>query len=128
MKSINLEFVKFLFFGLLNMGLSYLFYLLALQLMPYLLAYTLSYIAGILISYFLNSIFVFKTDLHWKKALQYPLVYLAQYLLGSITLGFFVEALALPPSIAALINTIFLVPISFILSRLILRRNPQKLS
>jgi putative flippase GtrA len=125
MKFINHPFLKFLFAGLINTGITYLIYLLCLQVFPYLLAYTISYISGIVVSYLLNSVFVFKTPLHWKKALQFPLVYLVQYFLGSLLISVYVEVLGIQPSIAALLNVIVLLPLSFILSRFILAKKTK---
>jgi putative flippase GtrA len=125
MKYINRAFLRFLFFALINTGFTYLVYLLCLELFPYLVAYTISYLSGILVSYLLNSVFVFKTPLHWKKALQFPLVYLVQYLLGSVLISISVEVLGIQETMAALLNVVILLPISFILSRFILTKKPK---
>ncbi len=125
MKYINRPITKYLILGLTNTGLTYLIYLLSLQLFPYLVAYTISYISGIVLSYFFNSILVFKVRLHWKKAIKYPFVYLIQYLLGSVLITISVEYFGIVPSIAALLNVIILLPVSFILTRLILIDKPE---
>lgn len=125
MKYINKPVVKYVILGVINTGLTYLIYLLSLQVFPYLVAYTISYISGIVLSYFFNSVLVFKVSLHWKKALKYPLVYLIQYLLGSVLIAILVEHLGIAPSIAALLNVIILLPVSFILTRLLLKDKPE---
>ncbi len=125
MRFIKHPITRYLIWGLANTGLTYLIYLLSLQVFPYLVAYTISYISGIVLSYFFNSILVFKVSLHWKKALKYPLVYLIQYLLGSVLITILVEYFGIAPSIAALLNVIVLLPVSFILTRLILKDKPE---
>ena len=54
-----------------------------LRFMPYLAAYTIAYIVGVLLSYFLLTTFVFHTRRRLTTALRFPLVYIAQYLTGS---------------------------------------------
>ncbi|MEL6402826.1 MAG: GtrA family protein [Chloroflexota bacterium] len=107
----------------LNTGITYLIYLLVLLFAQYIIAYTVSYVSGIVISYVLNSLLVFRQPLQWSKAIQYPVVYVVQFIIGSILITFFVEVLAIDPSLAALANVIVLLPISFILTRFILTRD-----
>ena len=74
--------VRFLIAGGINTLATYLLYLAVLLVAPYPLAYSLSYAAGIIISFILNSRFVFRVPLRWSRLLRYPVVYVAQYLLG----------------------------------------------
>ena len=97
--------------------------LLLLWVVTYPMAYTISYAAGILLSYYLNARFVFKEKLRLLKALQYPVVYLVQYLLGIVLLYLLVEAAHLSRALAPLVVVAFTVPITYLLSRLIIK-NP----
>src|SRR3954462_9976186 len=94
------EFGIFIFFGLVNLVLTYAIYLLLRAFLTYPIAYTGSYACGIIISYVLNARYVFKERLQLAKALQYPLVYLAQYLLGLAVLYLLVELGHLISSVA----------------------------
>ena len=125
MKFINHRFIRFLVVGGLNTLLSYALYLLILQFADYTLAYTLSYVSGIFIAYAFNSFFVFRTPFSWQKGIQYPLVYLGQYLLGLGILWIEVTWLNLDERVMPLVNVIILIPITYIFNKwLLMRRSP----
>ena len=84
-------------------------------------AYTGSYACGILISYVLNARFVFKEKLRITKALQYPIVYVSQYLLGMALLYLLVEIGHVGSSLAPLVIPMVTVPATFILSRYLIK-------
>ncbi|MEO1646494.1 MAG: GtrA family protein, partial [Chloroflexota bacterium] len=74
-KFIKSETLRYIIVGGLNTGITYLIYLLVLLFAQYIIAYTVSYVSGIVISYVLNSLLVFRQPLQWSKAIQYPVVY-----------------------------------------------------
>jgi putative flippase GtrA len=104
-----------------NTLLGVVAYVLLLPLIHYTTAYTVTYIGGIPVSYYLNSRFVFRQPLHWKKAFQFPLVYVVQYVGGIVLLFLLVEVLHLDKVIANLLSIAFIVPLTFILSRVIIK-------
>jgi len=120
-KLINLEFNRFIIVGVVNTLLSYIIYVFLVYFLSYPVAYTMAYISGIFISYCLNSTFVFKREIRLIKALQYPVVYLVQYVLGMLLLYFLVEACNINQLIAPIIVVLVTVPITFILSRFIIK-------
>lgn len=120
-KLINIEFNRFIIAGAVNTLLAYLIYVLLVFFLAYPVAYTLAYISGIFISYYLNSIFVFKREVRLFKALQYPVVYLVQYVLGMLLLSFLVEVCAMNELIAPVVVVLATIPITFILSRFIIK-------
>ena len=125
-KFINSEFLRYLIVGGTNTAISFLIYQVLRLLIPYQVAYTIAYLCGIPISYFLNSRFVFHQPLHWKKALQFPLTYVAQYFVGIALLSVWVEVLHISEVIAPLLVVICTVPVTFVISRLIIKgRNPH---
>ena len=113
--------VRFLIAGGLNSLATYLFYLALLLAVPYAWAYSLSYSAGIVLSFVLNSLFVFRVPLRWRKLLPYPSVYLAQYLLGLGVIYAGVELLRWDERLMPLAALAVTVPVSFVLTRWILR-------
>ncbi len=124
-KFINSEFFRFLIVGGTNTVITYGLYLLLLLIMPYSAAYSIEYLAGITISYYLNSRFVFHQPLQWKKAFQFPLVYVVQYIAGIVILSLSVEILHISTEIAPLLVLALTVPMTFVLSRLIIKgRHP----
>ena len=67
-----------------------------LTFLPYLAAYAISYLLGIVLSYLLLTRFVFRAPPRLSTAVRFPLVYVAQYLLGSAVLALLVEAFDIP--------------------------------
>jgi len=120
MKFINKEFVSFVCFGAVNTILTYIIYLIFLLVVTYPVAYSMTFVIGVYTSYYFNTKFVFKQKLTLRKALQYPIVYLIQYVLGLGLLYLLVETFAMDPRIAPIIIVVITVPITFLLSRLII--------
>jgi putative flippase GtrA len=121
MRFINREFYRFVFWGGVNTVASYLIYALLLRLFPYLVAYTIAFVLGIFISYFLNSIFVFQQKLALRKAAKYPLVYLVQYAMGIASLYVLVQILRIDRLVAPALVVLLTIPVTFLLSGRILR-------
>ena len=57
----------------------------------------------------------------WRSFLQFPLVYVAQYLLGVVMLVLLVDWLGLPKAFGPPVVTLLLLPLTFLLSRLVLK-------
>lgn len=125
MKYIKHPFLRYLAIGGLNTGTNYLLFLLMLIILPYQVAYTLAYLAGIVTSYLLNSWLVFKEPLSWRKAVQYPIVYVVQFIIGFMTLSLFIEALGISPQIAGILNVLVAIPVTFTLSKFIIKGGTQ---
>ena len=120
-RSSSRPFVRFLVAGALNSGFTYLVYLVLLQVVSYRWAYSVSYVAGIFLSFVLNSLYVFHTPLHWRKLLPYPSVYLVQYLLGLAVVYAGVELLRWDERLMPFAALAVTVPVSFMMTRWILR-------
>jgi len=121
MRRVVHEFARFVVAGAVNTITSYAIYLTLLQWMPYLAAYTIAYAVGIGISYLLLTRFVFGAPRRLATAMRFPLVYVAQYLTGSAIILLLVEAWGIRSSIAAIVAIIGSIPVSFLLSRFVLR-------
>jgi putative flippase GtrA len=116
-------FSRYLIAGLLNTSLTYLLYLGLLHLMPYVLAYSATYIAGIALGYGLNSKWVFKTTPSLRSAAAYPLTYGINYCLGVAVLWCLVEWFDVSRKIAPLIVVVVSVPVMYIVTRTIFNHN-----
>lgn len=75
----------------------------------------------VLLSYWLNCHFVFKVRMSLKGLLRFPLVYVVQYLVGLLLMFVLVEKLAVPKLLAPLLVIVVTVPLTFVLSRALLR-------
>ena len=117
MRSINREFYRFIFWGGINTLSGYLIYAFLLLFLPYLVSYTVAFIISIFISYLLNSKFVFNQALRLSKAIKYPLVYLTQYLIGTISLYLMVQILRVNKLLAPVFVVVLTIPVTFFLSR-----------
>lgn len=116
----------FVFFGGVNTVLTYGIYVLLVLFVAYPTAYTLAYPPGILISYYLNTRFVFREKLSVSKALRYPLVYLAQYLLGLGLLYLLVEIAHLSKFVAPILIVAISVPCTYVLSRYVIKKGSSR--
>jgi putative flippase GtrA len=115
------EFGRFLIAGVINTATTYALYLVLLGSAAYLFAYSLAYVAGIVVSYFLNALFVFRTKPAVNTALRFPLVYVAQYLLGAAVLWICVERLGVRRELGLAFSIAVTVPITYAASRLALK-------
>jgi putative flippase GtrA len=121
-KKLSPEFVRFVVSGFINTALTYVLFAGLSTFMHYNVAYTLVYIVGIVLAYVLNTRFVFKTPMHWKSMLAYPLVYVIQYGVSIVLLPILIEMLKMDRLIAAAVVIVVTLPISFLASRLIIRQ------
>jgi putative flippase GtrA len=115
------EVFRFGIVGILNTAVGYGSYLLLLSWFRYEVAYGMGYVAGIAVSYVLSALFVFKQPLRPRSAMFYPFVYLVQFLLSLVLLRFLIELLSVSPRLAAIFVTVLTIPVTFLLSRIIVR-------
>jgi putative flippase GtrA len=113
-----LQFLRFLVTGGINTALTYVLYLLLLPLFGYLVAYSVAYVIGIVLSYWLNSAFVFRQPMNWGSLVRFPLVYVVQYLLTGALLWLFVDTLGVDERLALLGAIAVTVPVTFLAARL----------
>ena len=119
------EVLRFLVAGAVNTGVGYLVYLALLLVVPYAVAYSLSYAFGIVLSYALNTWFVFRQPWDWRKLAAFPLVYALQYLVGLATLTLLVEAGLASRELAPLVVIAITVPLTYFASRFVIRRGSE---
>lgn len=118
---IRAEFTRFLIVGATNTAFSYAVFLLLYLVMHYQMAYALSYAAGVVLSYFLNVHFVFKTRRSLASFLRFPFVYLLQYGVGALILWLLVGK-GIDPRVAMAGVIVITIPITFFASRFVLKR------
>ncbi len=115
------EFTRFLLVGATNTLFSYVLYLLLLMAMSPQLAYTLSFAAGIVLSYFLNVHFVFRKTPGLASFLKFPFVYLLQYGVGLLVLTLLI-GFEIDPRLAMAGVIVVTIPVTFLASRFVLKR------
>lgn len=113
--------VRFLLGGGLNTALTYLLYLALLLILDYWAAYTISYVSGIVLSYFINRKMVFRAAPSCASALLFPAIYVVQYLLGLAVVHAWIRMFDLPAPFAPLVAVAVTLPVTFVLSRAVFR-------
>ena len=107
--------------GGINTLATWLLYLALNVVLSYEVSYSLSYAAGIVLAYVLNARFVFEAPMSFRTFLKFPIVYVVQYGAGLALMRVLVSVLGCPESAAPLVVTVLTLPITFLMSRFVLR-------
>jgi putative flippase GtrA len=117
MKFGNLYLIRFIILGLINTTLTYFLYLILLFLLPYVWAYSITYLFGLTISYFLSSYWVFKKNIAIKSGMYFLIYHLSNYLVNIMALWIFIDLIGLSEKIAPVITISLLTPIFYLISK-----------
>lgn len=109
--------VRFLLSGGFNTAATYALYLALLTVLSYQASYTIAFVTGIVLAYFLNRLFVFRSHRGIQSILWMPMVYLGQYLIGILVLWVWVEHLQLNEKGAPLVAILITLPLNYLVSR-----------
>ncbi|HHQ4984129.1 TPA: flippase GtxA [Staphylococcus aureus] len=117
------EILKFIIVGGINTLNYYVVYLLLLKLLhiEYMISHITGFIVAFVISYYLNCYFVYRVKPTWRKFISFPITQLVNVSLQTVLLYVFVSWLNLPVEIAPFAGLIITIPITFILSKWILK-------
>jgi putative flippase GtrA len=119
------ELVTWVLMGGTNTLVTWLAYLAFDRLWSYEISYSLSYALGIVLAYYMNARWVFRVPMSWRTFLQFPLVYVVQYVSGLGLMYVLIELLLCPEAAAPLAVTAITLPITFVMSKLILKKEPN---
>lgn len=114
--------LRFLIGGGLNTLATLLLYWLLLRVMPPQAAYAASYATGLVLSWIINTRFVFDARRSWQRAALFPLVYLVAYLAGAGVLQLATTRWGIDPHLAPFAAMVVTLPLTFVLMRLLLER------
>ncbi len=106
--------------GVVNTAVYYAAYLLIRLLVPYFVAHLLALAVGMVVSFFLNSYWTFRTRPTWRKFALFPLTNATNYAMITVGVVVLVEWLGVASRIAPLIAAAAAVPVTFLLSRRVL--------
>ncbi|CAC8562103.1 Putative sugar translocase in surface polysaccharides biosynthesis [Staphylococcus aureus] len=117
------EILKFIIVGGNNTLNYYVVYLLLLKLLhiEYMISHITGFIVAFVISYYLNCYFVYRVKPTWRKFISFPITQLVNVSLQTVLLYVFVSWLNLPAEIAPFAGLVITIPITFILSKWILK-------
>ncbi|CUC97581.1 flippase GtxA [Staphylococcus aureus] len=117
------EILKFIIVGGINTLNYYVVYLLLLKLLhiEYMISHITGFLVAFVISYYLNCYFVYRVKPTWRKFISFPITQIVNVSLQTVLLYIFVSWLNLPAEIAPFAGLIITIPITFILSKWILK-------
>lgn len=120
--------LKFLIINGLMTVINFLIYILLIEYVKfgYIFSNMLSYIFIIIISYFFNEIFVFKTKICYYKFFKFIIMKMGMGILGSIILYYIVEKMKFGEYIGNILTIIICFFISYLLSCLIFKRKETR--
>lgn len=117
------EIIKFIIVGGINTLIYYIIYLILLKLIDlnYLVSHVSGFMVSFIISYYLNCHFVYKVKPTWRKFIQFPLTQVVNMGMQTLLLYIFVQWLHISSVIAPFAGLIITIPITFVLSKYILK-------
>lgn len=117
------EILKFIIVGGINTLNYYVVYLLLLKLLhiEYMISHITGFIVAFVISYYLNCYFVYRVKPTWRRFISFPITQIVNVSLQTVLLYVFVSWLNLPAEIAPFAGLIITIPITFVLSKWILK-------
>lgn len=123
LKQTHYEIIKFVIVGGINTLDYYLVYLILLKLLHihYMVSHIIGFTVSFIISYYLNCYFVYRVKPTLKKFLSFPLTQVVNMGMQSLFLYIFVRWFNFPSEIAPFVGLIVTIPITFILSKWILK-------
>ncbi|MDK9863210.1 GtrA family protein [Staphylococcus equorum] len=117
------EIIKFIIVGGINTLNYYIVYLILLKLIDlnYLVSHVSGFMVSFIISYYLNCHFVYKVKPTWRKFIQFPLTQVVNMRMQTLLLYIFVQWFHISSVIAPFAGLIITIPITFVLSKYILK-------
>jgi len=118
---LSFRFNRFLLVGSVNTAVTYIIYIIGTFIFNYLTAYTISYLLGIVISYYLNSSYVFNSSVSINKSILFFGVYFIQYIIGLVLLYWLVDLLLVNKALAPWGVMFVNVPLTYFLTKTVLQ-------
>ncbi|MFB2227970.1 flippase GtxA [Staphylococcus aureus] len=117
------EILKFIIVGGINTLNYYVVYLLLLKLLhiEHMISHITGFLVAFVISYYLNCYFVYRVKPTWRKFISFPITQIVNVSLQTVLLYVFVSWLNLPAEIAPFAGLVITIPITFVLSKWILK-------
>ena len=106
--------------GLVNTATYLAVYLVLHLWVPYFVAHLLAYAVGIVVSFFLNSWYTYRTVPTVRKFLLYPLTQLTSLVLTTVGVTVLVEVVHMDERVAPFVAVALALPVTFLVSRRIL--------
>jgi len=112
--------------GVVNTLTYYGLYLLFLLRLPYLAAHILAFTLSVIGSFFLNARFTYRIRPTWRKFLLFPLTNATNFVITTAGVYVIVDILHAGNRFAPLLASGAAIPVTFVVSRLIMLRGPGR--
>jgi putative flippase GtrA len=119
---LNNEIIRFVLVGGMNTFNYYVLYLIFLHLVSlnYLSSHILAFLISMVGSFYMNSYFTYRTKPTLKKFLQFPLTYVVNITVTTVSIYVLVDLLSLDENISPLVASLIAIPFTFLISKRIL--------
>ncbi|PEA55079.1 polysaccharide biosynthesis protein [Bacillus pseudomycoides] len=116
------QIARFVFVGCINTLNYWLLYLLFTHVFHFhiLTSHSIAFIMSMIGSFFMNTYFTYRTKVTLKKFFQFPLTYIINFIITTISIYVLVDILNLNKDIAPLISSVIAIPFTFAISKKIL--------
>lgn len=115
------ELFRFLLAGGTNTLFTLGIYWLLLSRVSYPYAYTISFVAGIVSGFALNTYIVFRTGWSWLRLLAFPSVHAVNYVVGLAIVWIAVTWMAVAEWAAPVIAAVAIIPLNFAMTRYLIK-------
>ena len=122
------SFSRFLLGGGLNTAFTYVIYVLLLVAVHHQIAYISAYVCGVIVVSYINPKYVYRVESSALNGIKTALTYCLQYLLGALLLETLVRFVGISPFIAPLIVICALVPVTFGINYILLKKDIARMS
>ncbi|UFT98881.1 GtrA family protein [Radiobacillus kanasensis] len=118
------QIVRFIIVGFINTFNYYVLYLLLFNLVHfhYMISHILAFLISMVGSFFMNSLFTYKTKPTFKKFFQFPLTYVVNISVSSLAVFILVDLMKFDENISPLLASVIAIPFTFLLSKKILTK------
>lgn len=127
-KVINSEVIRFIIVGFINTFNYYVIYLIFIHLLNvnYIISHILAFLISMVGSFFLNSYFTYQTKPSIKKFLQFPITYVVNITVTTLSIYILVDLMGLNKTISPLIASLIAIPFTFIISKKVLKPKQEE--
>lgn len=123
---LNEDIIRFTGVGVLNTLLYFELFTLLNIISKYLVAHIIAFLIGALISYFLTTMYTFENKISLKTFISFPLTFLPNFILSTVGTFILVSLNLICEEYASLLTMLLAVPITFIVSRKLLKTDVSK--
>jgi len=124
-RALRLELFRFVIAGGINTLLTLALYWLLLAWFEYRVAYTISFVAGIVSGFAFNTYAVFRVPWSWMRLLAFPSVHAVNYVVGLAIVWLSVRVFGIDERLAPVVAAVAIIPLNFMMTRFVIKPSAQ---